>query len=255
MKKIEDMKVGGKILGEVMDELVKAVKPGVSGLEIEKLANELIEKKGGKASFKMVSGYHFATCISINEGVVHGIPKNRVFKENDVVGIDCGVYYKGYHTDMSESIKVKGQKSKVKIEKGDEVDRFLEVGKRTLNEAIKQAKVGNRIGHISKIIQEAIEGAGYSIVRSLVGHGVGKNLHEFPEIPGYLSKKIEKTPSIKKNMTLAIEVIYNMGKPGITHIKDDDWTIVTSDGSLSGLFERTILVTEKEPIILTGLSI
>ncbi len=248
---IEIMKKGGKILADVLSEVLKNVKPDVSELEIDALADRLITEKGAEAAFKKVKGYSYATCISTNNVVVHGIPTSRRLKEGDVVGIDCGVFYKGLYTDMSETRRVSSQKSNLKSQKYDEIDRFLETGKRALEEAINVSVPGNRVGHISKTIQEIVEGNGYSVVRSLIGHGVGKKLHEDPEIPGFLNKKIEKTPLLKKGMTIAVEVIYNMGGYGVSYRNSDGWTIVTSDGSVSGLFERTIAITDGEPRILT----
>lgn len=266
--KIENMKIGGKILGEVMSEIIRFVKPGIVELDIENKATDLIIKRGGRPSFKMVPGYKYTTCISTNDVVVHGIPKARVLKEGDVVGIDCGVFYNGYHTDMAHTVKIKNEtlrlrslrnisgqawrESKIKSEK--EIDKFLDIGKKALNEAIKQARAGNRVGHISSTIQSIVEGGGYSVVKSLVGHGVGKNLHEDPEIPGRIdSRKIEDTPLLLPGMTIAIEVIYNMGQSDVVYGKEDGWTISSADKSISGLFERTVLITERKPIILTPL--
>lgn len=245
-EELEIMRHGGKILSEVLWEVMKSIKPGVSELEIEELADRLIVEKGGEVAFKRVEGYKYATCISTNNVVVHGIPTDYKLKEGDIIGVDCGVFYKGFNTDMSHSIRVGSKKNK------DEVDKFLEVGERALNEAIEKAIVGNRIGHISKTIQDIVEGeGGYSIVRSLIGHGVGRDLHEDPEVPGFLNKKIEKTPELRVGMTIAIEVIYNMGEADVSFYGKDGWTIGTSDGSLSGLFERTIAITENGPEILT----
>jgi methionyl aminopeptidase len=247
---LEKMKIGGKILAEVIFEVINRAKPGVTELELEKFAEDLIVARGGYPGFKKVAGYKFATCISTNDVIVHGIPGNYSLKEGDVFGVDCGVYLDGFFTDMSETRRVSNQISNIKNQKYDEVDKFIETGKFALNEAIKQAKVGSRIGNISKTIQEIVEGAGYSVVRELIGHGVGRKLHEEPEVPGFLVGKIENTPLLKEGMTIAIEVIYNMGKPGVRHA-DDQWTIKTKDGSLSGLFERTVAITKTGPIVLT----
>lgn len=243
-EKIKSMSIAGKILGEVLDAILEAAKPGVSENDLDMLAQDLILKKGGKPGFKRVPGYKNTICISVNDVVVHGIPTSRILKEGDVVGIDCGVFLNGYHTDMAETIKVQSS--------DDKIDRFLKIGRRALFEGIKQAKVGNRVGHISRAIQDTVEGAGYSVVRSLIGHGVGKKLHEPPEVPGYLSTTIDKTPELSEGMTLAVEVIYNMGKPEVMY-GDDDWTISTEDKSLSGLFERTILITDSGHKLLTRL--
>lgn len=243
-KEIESMKKGGKILSDVLWETLKNVKPGISEIELEKIAWDLIIKKGGDIAFNKVDGYKYATCISVNNVVVHGIPTENKLKEGDVIGIDCGVYLDDLYTDMSETVGV-GKIS-------PEAKKFLEVGKKALNEAISQATVGNRIGHISETIQRIVEVEnGYSVVKSLIGHGVGKELHEDPEVPGYLDKKIEKTPKLVAGMTIAIEVIYNMGTDEVSYLNNDGWTIATSDGSLSGVFERTVLISENGPVVLT----
>ena len=246
---LEKMRKGGKILAEVISEVLNKAKSGVIELELEKIAEELIIKKGGYPGFKKVERYKFATCISTNDVIVHGIPGSYSLKEGDVFGVDCGVYYEGFFTDMSETIKVKGSKLKAQS-LNDEVNKFLETGRLALNEAIKKAVVGNRVGDISKTIQNIVESNGYSVVRELIGHGVGERLHEEPEVPGFLVGKIENTPLLKEGMTIAIEVIYNMGKPGIRY-SNDQWTIKTQDGSLSGLFERTVAVTGNGPEVLT----
>ncbi len=240
---IEKMRIGGKILSEVMWELVKNVKPGFTEIEIDQMAEKLIKQKGGEPGFKLVDGYKYSVCISVNDVVVHGIPTNYKLKEGDIIGIDCGVYYEGFHTDMSETVIVGNA--------NPEIEKFLEVGKTALNEAIKQAKPGNHIGDISKTIEDIVEGKGYSVVDTLIGHGVGKELHEDPEVPGFLSGKIEKTPLLKPGLVIAIEVIYNMGKKELIYANDDGWTLKTKDGSLGGLFERTVAITENGSVILT----
>lgn len=243
-KEIQIMREGGKILAEVLHEVLDYARVGVSELELDALAEKLIKEKGAEPGFKKVKGYSHTICTSTNDVVVHGIPTTYKLKDQDIIGIDCGVYYKGYYTDMAETLRVKSQIL-------DEIDKFLMTGKRALDEAIKVARVGNRIGHISRTIQKIIEGQGYSVVRSLVGHGVGKTLHEKPEVPGFLSSKIENTPSLREGMTIAIEIIYNMGKSDVVYGNNDGWTIMTQDNSLSGLFERTIAITKDGSMILT----
>jgi len=252
-EEIEIMKVSGHILAETLLEVLKQVKPGVSEIELDKLADKLIVEKGGEPGFKKVNGYNHATCISTNDVVVHGIPSDYKLKAGDVMGIDCGVFYKGYHTDMSETVRVSAiSHQQSAISKNDEVDRFLETGKRALEEGIKAARLGNRVGDISKTIQDIVEiQNGYSIVRSLVGHGVGRDLHEEPEVPGYLFGSINKTPVLKEGMTIAVEVIYNMGKNEVILSNNDGWTIKTKDGSLSGVFERTVAIAKDGALILT----
>lgn len=253
-EKIQAMRAGGKILGDALSSIIKSIRSGMSEIEVDKMAEDFILKRGGEPGFKKVEGYKNTICISLNNVVVHGIPTERKINEGDIVGIDCGVFYEGYHTDMSETVMVlngKGQVFQKRTEVKNDTDKFIITGKVALFEGIKQARVGNRVGNISSKIQGIVEGEGYSIVRSLVGHGVGKNLHEEPEVPGYLKGKIESTPELTEGMTIAIEVIYNMGKNGVSYAGEDDWTIVTSDGSNSGLFERTVLIQNGQPEILT----
>ena len=252
---IETMKKAGKILGKTMGILLAAIKPGVSEIEIDRLAEKTIREMGGEPGFKKVEGYHYTICVSTNDVSVHGIPGNYKFKEDDVVGIDCGVYLNGFHTDMAETIRVKNEKSEAGIKKEDEIDRFLRIGKDALNAGIDQVKPGNRVGHISKTVQEIVENKGrYSVVRSLVGHGVGRNLHEDPEVPGYLFGSVSSTPLLKTGMVIAVEIIYNMGGSEVVYAGNgDNWTIKTADGSLAGLFERTVLVTDAGYEIITPL--
>lgn len=252
------VKEGGKILASVLWEVCAAAKPGVTELELDILAKRLIVKSGAEPGFTRVQGYTHTLCVSTNDVVVHGVPTVYTLKPGDIIGIDCGVFYKGFNTDMAQTLRVKNQKSPIrqaqgKNQKQDTIDTFLAVGERALEEAIKQAKMGNRVGHISKVIQEIVEGAGYSVVRSLVGHGVGRQLHEEPEVPGFLGASlIGSTPLLTEGMTIAIEVIYNMGKPDVMYKGNDGWTIATTDKSLSGLFERTVAITPEGPLILTA---
>lgn len=248
-EQIKIMQHGGHILATVLGEVMDRIKPGVSELEMDQYAEKRIREMGGEPGFMKVEGYKFTTCMSTNDVVVHGIPrKNNVFKDGDIAGVDCGVYYKGLHTDMSESKRVLSDPSK---HTADNIDTFLEIGKYALDEAIKVAIIGNRVGHISKTIQDIVEKkGGYSVVRSLIGHGVGKELHEEPEVPGYLHGKIERTPLLKEGMTIAVEVIYNMGTPDVK-LDNDHWTIRTEDGKLAGLYERTIAITKDGPLMIT----
>ncbi len=243
-KKIEVMRRAGDLLGKVLQEVLGSVKPGVTEIELDRLAERLILEGGGESGFKKVDGYQHTICVSTNDVVVHGIPKDRVLNEGDIIGIDCGVYMDGFHTDMAETIVVG-------VTNDESVKQLLRVGKKAMYEGILQAKAGHRVGHISRAMQETMEGAGYSVVRSLVGHGVGKELHEDPEIPGYLEKEIRRTPLLVPGMTIAIEAIYNMGHEGVKYDGSDDWTIVSEDGSLAGLFERTILIGEEGPELIT----
>ena len=245
IEQIETMKKAGKILGQVLRETIDLVKPGITEDELDSFADKRIQELGGFPGFKKVPGYSNAICVATNDVVVHGIPKKRTLKEGDIIGVDCGVYLNGFHTDMAETVVV-GKTNNKKIYD------FLDAGKRAMYAGIKQAKPGNRVGDISKVMQDIVEKeGGYSVTRSLVGHGVGRELHEEPQIPGYLVGKIEKTPKLEVGMTIAIEIIYNMGKKDVEYEGTDDWTIVTKDGSLSGVFERTIVISENGPELVT----
>ena len=276
------MAQGGRVLADVLFAVLKEAKPGVSELELDRMAEKLIREKGGEPGFKKVPGYKHTICVSTNNVVVHGIPTAYKLKEGDVLGIDCGVYFEGFHTDMAETIRVvrgpvrssfpafaeatAGRPASAAVPREalrsgvwsppasvtPNIGLFLETGKQALEEAIKVARAGNRIGHISKTIQDIVEGGGYSVVRSLIGHGVGVSLHEEPEVPGFLSRPIEKTPELVAGMTIAIEVIYNMGKKDVIYANRDGWTIKTADNSLSGLFERTVAIDRDGPRILTA---
>lgn len=245
-KEIENMKKGGKMLAVALQEALDAVKPGVTEGELDKIAERAIRRQGGEPGFMKVPGYRHTICTATNEVIVHGIPGGYVLKKGDVICIDCGVYFGGLHTDMADTIVVGGDEAA-----SEEVQKFLETGKKALWAGIEQAKIGNRIGHISKAIQDIVEGNDYSVVRTLVGHGVGKELHEEPEVPGYLHGKIERTPLLKEGMTIAVEVIYAMGGPNVVYANDDGWTIKTADDSLSAVFERSIVITKDGPVVLT----
>lgn len=243
-EEIAIMAQGGEILSEVLWKVISAVRPGVSELELDELAEKLIRQKGAEPGFKKVAGYHHTICVATNEVVVHGIPTNYKLKPGDIIGIDCGVFLNGFHTDMAQTVSV--GKPSTKIEK------FLKTGEKALFEGIKQARSGNRVGNISQVVQKIVEKeGGYSIVRSLIGHGVGRELHEEPEVPGYLSGAMGRTPLLKPGMTIAVEIIYNMGRKEVMYGNNDGWTIQTSDGSLSGVFERSILIGKEGPVMLT----
>lgn len=249
---IEIMKKGGQILSETMWEVVKNIKEGASELEIDSLAEKLIREKGGEPGFKKVPGYSHTICVSTNDVVVHGVPTHYKLRQGDVVGIDCGVFYNGFHTDMSETVRINNlQALRGGADQNDKISKFLETGKTALEKAVKQAVINNHIGDISKTIQETVEAKGYSVVRTLVGHGIGRILHEEPEVPGYLTGKIDKTPKLQEGMVIAIEVIYNMGGFELVFANNDGWTLKTKDQSLSGLFERTVAITKDGPLVLT----
>lgn len=250
-EEIEYMAQGGKKLGVILQELLEYSEPGVTLRQIDARADELILKAGGTASFKTVKGYQWATCLCVNEVVVHGIPTAYVLKEGDVLTIDIGLLYKGFHTDTAWTKIIENRESRIENREDNEKRRFLKIGEEALWKAIGEAKVGNRIGHITKTIQETVEGAGYGVVRTLVGHGVGHELHEAPQVPGLLKGTIEETPLLMAGMTLAIEVIYAMGNGAVVYDNDDGWTIATRDRSLTAVFEHTIVITAAGPRILT----
>lgn len=243
-EEIADMREGGRRLGNILLELLNFSKPGTVLMDIEKKANELIEKNGAKASFATVPGYSWATCLCVNEVVVHGIPTQYVLKEGDLLTIDIGLIYKGFHTDTAWTKIVNGQD-----------DEFLTTGKLALRRGIEAATAGNRVGDISKIVQGTIERAGYSIVKSLVGHGVGRDLHEEPQIPNYVRGSIENTLPLQEGMTIAIEPIYAEGRGEIVYDNDDGWTLASRDRSRTSVFEHSIAITSRGPLVLTEGSI
>jgi methionyl aminopeptidase len=242
-EEIKVMREGGRRLREVLEKVLSEVKPGVSKAFLNQIAEAEIEKQRGKASFKMVPGYSWATCITINDEVVHGIPQEEVLENGDIVGVDIGIYYKGFHTDLATTVVVGNGKIQGK-------KKFLGAGERALKRAIKEAKVGNFVADISLAIQNEIESSGYSTVKNLTGHGVGRQLHEQPSIPMFFKGSRKKTVKIKKGMTLAIEVIYNQGSDKVV-LENDGWTISTLDGKISGLFEESVAVMGDGPLILT----
>ncbi|RJR16074.1 type I methionyl aminopeptidase [Candidatus Microgenomates bacterium] len=246
--RIPSMIEGGKRLGDVLQTLLQMVAPGVTPLDVEKKAQELIREAGAKPSFTTVADYKYATCITVNDGVVHGIPTDIPFQRGDLVSVDVGLIYHGYHTDTSWTTIV----TTPDFKPSQEVMQFLEVGKKALYAGIAQARAGNRVGHISQAIQHTVETAGFTVMKGLVGHAIGKHLHEYPQIPGILTRPIADTPELKDQMTVAIEVIYSMGASEYHHANDDGWTLSTIDGSLSGLFEHTVLIGNKEPLVLTS---
>ncbi|RJR29300.1 type I methionyl aminopeptidase [Candidatus Microgenomates bacterium] len=241
-EELDTMREGGQKLGRIKKKLKDAVKPGVSALEIERLATKLIKAEGGEASFAKVPGYSWATCISVNEGVVHGIPKKEVvFGDDDIVSVDVGIFYKGFHTDTSLSVY---------LGKDPEKARFVEIGRESLNKAIFQVKIGKTIGDISAAMEKSLKKHGLYPVKSLVGHGVGRELHEEPMIPCFVSgAKVEKT-KIVEGMALAVEVMYAQGS-GEVIVGKDGWTISTKNGRMSGLFEETVAVTQNGTVVLT----
>lgn len=237
------MRKSGQIAASALKKAIEGIKVGVNEIEVDKIVEEEIYKLGGDLSYKSIPGYKFATCITVNEQVVHGIPTERKFVEGDLVSVDLAVVYKGWHTDCAWSILVR-DKGKAEREK----EKFLEVGEQALWDGIDKAIEGNRVGDISHAIQGKVEGGGYSVVRSLVGHGVGRSLHEDPEIPGY--GVAGSGMILKKGMTLAIEVIYARSTHEVI-LEGDRWTYSSQDGGWGGLFEMTVIVGKAQAEILT----
>jgi len=219
------------------------IKPGITTKEIDNKAELLIKKNKAEPSFKKVKGYFWSTCLSVNEQIVHTPPSLRVLKDTDVLTVDIGLCFNGYNTDYAITFPIKISNNKT--------DLFLLTGKKTLYKAIKKVKKGNYIGDISQVIQNEIEGNGYSIVPELTGHGIGKNLHEDPFVPCFLDVPIKETYRMTDGLVLAIEVIYTMKKGKMEYEKGSDWSIVTSDKSLSACFEHTVAITNKGSVILT----
>lgn len=240
-KEIEKMKEAGRILSIVHDELEQFIRPGISTWDIDKKGYDLIKSFGCEPSFLNYNGYPASICVSIDDEVVHGIPsKNHILHEGNIVSLDAGVIYEGFHSDAARTHAV-GQIS-------DEAQRLIDVTKQSFFEGIQFAKAGNYLHDISEAIQKYVEKNGFSVVRDLVGHGIGKNLHEEPEIPNYKVRGCG--PKLVPGMTLAIEPMVNAGGFDVWWL-EDDWTVVTQDGSLSAHYENTVLITEDEPVILS----
>lgn len=240
-REIELMRAAGKILAKVHENLEKELKAGMSTLDIDRLGEDIIRSYGCIPSFKNYNGYPASVCVSVNDEVVHGIPtKKRLIQEGDIVSLDIGVIYKGYHSDAARTHGV-GEISK-------EAALLIERTRQSFFEGIKYAKDGNHLHEISNAISAYAESFGYGVVRDLVGHGIGTNLHEDPQIPNFTQKS--RGVRLKAGMTLAIEPMINAGRFDVEW-QDDDWTVVTQDGSLSAHYENTILITSGEPEILT----
>lgn len=245
---IELMKKSGEILAIALDKIREAVKPGVTTQDLDRITEEFIRKSGAYPSFKGYRGlpgaidYPASICASVNNEVVHGIPGLKLLKDGDIISVDVGVYLNGYHADAARTFPV----GKI----AENAKRLIDVTRQSFYEGIKYAVTGNRIVDISTVIQEYVEKNGYSVVREYVGHGIGKEMHEPPQIPNYRTR--ERGPRLEPGMTLAIEPMVNEGKYPV-RLLDNKWTVVTADGSLSAHYENTIAVTDAEPIILTKL--
>lgn len=240
-REIELMREAGRILALVHDELGKAIRPGMTTKDIDRLGEKLIRSYGCIPSFLNYNGYPASICVSVNDEVVHGIPTDkRMIREGDIVSLDAGVIYKGYHSDAARTHAV-GKVS-------PEAEKLIQVTQECFFEGIKYAKEGNYLYDISSAIGRYAEKLGYGVVRDLCGHGIGTHLHESPDIPNYEMNR--RGVRLRKGMTLAIEPMINVGTWEVDWL-DDDWTVVTRDGTLSAHYENTVLITEDGPELLT----
>lgn len=240
-REIELMRHAGKLLGQTLKQLEEAVGPGMSTWELNQIGEEIIRGYGCIPSFLNYNGYPASICISLNDEVVHGIPrKDFIIQEGDIVSMDAGLIYQGYHADAARTVGVG--------EITENARKLIEVTRQSFFEGIRQAKQGNHLYDISGAIGDYAESFGYGVVRDLVGHGIGKNLHEDPQIPNFRQRR--RGLKLQAGMTLAIEPMVNEGSPDVCWA-DDDWTVMTEDCSLSAHYENTVLITDGEPEILT----
>ena len=242
-EEIEKIRRSGRMVRQILNRLKDKVAPGVSTMDLEKTAEQMIADFGAKPAFKGYYGYPCVLCTSINEEIVHGIPsEKRLLKAGDIVSIDCGVVFDGYYGDAAITVPV-----------GDtvtaELKKLLEVTEASLYKGIEQVKIGNTVGHVGSAIQKHVEAAGFSVVREFVGHGIGTKLHEAPQIPNYGKKG--QGAELTEGMVLAIEPMVNSGRPE-AKVLSDKWTAVTVDGSYSAHFEHCVAVTKQGPMILTN---
>jgi methionyl aminopeptidase len=239
---IEKMMRSGRLLAQVFELLEGYIKPGVTTEELDRICEDYIRSHGAQPSFKGYRGFPASICTSINEQVVHGIPGARVMESGDLVSVDVGLVLDGYHADSARTY-ICGDSSPDAV-------RLIEITQEALMRGIEQAVVGNRVSDISHAIQSYVEAAGYSVVRDFVGHGIGRNMHEDPQVPNFGAPGFG--PRLKEGMTLAIEPMVNTGIHEVA-VLSDSWTVVTVDGSLSAHFEHTIAITRNGPEVLTKL--
>jgi methionyl aminopeptidase len=239
---IEKMRRSGHLVREILDALKAAVRPGVSTMDLERIAAKMIADAGAKPAFKGYYDYPCVLCTSINQEIVHGIPsEKRLLREGDIVSIDCGVILDGYYGDAAITVAVGPEIS-------PDLRKLLEVTEASLYRGIEQARVGNNVGDVGAAVQEYVEAAGFSVVREFVGHGIGTRLHEEPQVPNFGSKG--QGAKLREGMVLAIEPMVNTGSPG-ARVLEDKWTAVTEDGGYSAHFEHCVAVTKDGPVILT----
>jgi methionyl aminopeptidase len=239
-QEIEKMRKSNLIVAAILEELGKKIRPGIKTIELDRLSEELALKKCARPAFKGYRGYPYSLCTSVNSEVVHGMPSERELKEGDIISLDFGILNDGYYGDAAVTVPVGDITPAAK--------RLLKVTEEALYKGITEVKAGNRVGDISAAIQGHVEAAGYSVVRDLVGHGIGKSLHEDPQVPNYGSagRGIE----LKPGMVFAIEPMVNEGAYRVDVLRDG-WTVVTADGKLSAHFEHSVAITENGPVILS----
>ena len=237
---VEAMRVSGAVAAEVLNLVGSWIRPGVTTKEIDAYAANLIKERGAKSAFLGYRKYPGHVCISVNDQVVHGLPNDRRVNFGDIISLDVGVIYRGYIGDTAKTVAVGGCDLLAQ--------KLMDVTERALYEGIAQAHAGNRVVDISRAIQKYVESNGFSVVREFVGHGVGRSMHEEPQVPNFVDGK--SSPKLRAGMTIAIEPMVNAGKPAV-EILNDGWTVVTRDGLPSAHFEHTVLITENEPEILT----
>lgn len=240
-EEIELIRISSLLVGKTLAEVAKHIKPGVKTIELDKIADQFIQDHGAKAAFKGYDGFPNALCISVNSAVVHGIPNNYELKEGDIISVDCGVVKNEFYGDSAYTFGVGEIKP--------EVQKLLDVTKASLYAGITQAVNGKRIGDIGEAVQQCAESAGYSVVRELVGHGIGRSLHESPEVPNYGRKG--KGTLLQTGLVIAIEPMINMGRKEVLRDKDE-WTIKTADGKWSAHFEHTVAVQKDKADILSS---
>jgi methionyl aminopeptidase len=239
---IEKMRQSGRILRQVLDTLRELAVPGASTMDLERAAEKKIKELGARPAFKGYHDYPCVLCTSVNQEIVHGIPSHRrVLKAGDIVSIDCGVVVDGYYADAAITVPVGG-------EIAPELQRLLDVTRESLNRGIQAARLGNSVGDVGAAVQEYVEANGFSVVREFVGHGIGRQLHEEPQVPNFGVRG--HGARLEEGMVLAIEPMVNAGRPG-ARLLSDNWTAVTEDGSYSAHFEHCVAVTKNGPLILT----
>jgi methionyl aminopeptidase len=238
---VQKMRKSGALLAQVFAELAKNVAPGITTGELDTIARSLIEGGGAKPAFLGYRGFPATLCTSVNDEIVHGIPGPRVLNEGDIVAVDCGLILEGFYADRAYTFPI----GKVP----EEVERLLAVTEESLNRAIAQVVAGNRLGAVSSAVQQYVVKQGFSIVENYTGHGIGRSMHELPEVPNFGNPNTG--PKLKPGLVIAIEPMVNIGTHR-NYTLDDGWTVVTEDGAMSAHFEHTVAVTENGPLVLTA---